>query len=139
MIWGAIQGVFLAAERLQGEDSAWRRLPAPFRIVATFLVTCLAWVFFRAETLPQAVTYLRSLAGAVEVPAGALAAAATIYTPYHVAIAVVCAVVVWTLPQVWDFTRRLTPVKAAACVAVLLASIVVLWTQTTNPFLYYQF
>ena len=139
VIWGAIQGIFLAAERLQGEDSAWRRLPAPFRIAATFLVTCLAWVFFRAETLPQAVTYLRSLAGLVEVPAGALAVAASIYTPYHVAIAVSCAIVVWTLPQVWDFTRRLTPLKAAACVAVLLASIVVLWTQTTNPFLYYQF
>ncbi len=139
VIWGAIQGFMLAAERLQGKDSPYRRLPASLRIAVTFGITCVAWVFFRAETLPQAVGYLRSLVGRADVPAGALAVSATIYTPYHLAMTLVCAIVVWTVPQVWDFTRRLTPLKAAGCLAVLLLSIMIMWTQTANPFLYYQF
>lgn len=139
VIWGAIQGLMLAAERLMDKDSPYRRLPAPLRIAVTFGVTCLAWVFFRAETLPQAMVYLRSLVALADVPPGALAVAATIYTPYHLTMTLICALVVWSLPQVWDFTRRLTPVKSVACLAVLVLSVMIMWTQTTNPFLYYQF
>jgi hypothetical protein len=87
----------------------------------------------------QAVSYFRSLVGLAEVPAVALAEAATIYTPYHVTMTLLSAIVVWTLTQVWDFTRRLTPLKAAGCLAVIFLSIMIMWTQTTNPFLYYQF
>ena len=122
-----------------GQGQPLPALPAPLRIAVTFGVTCLAWVFFRAETLPQAVSYFRSLVGMAEVPAGALAVAATIYTPYHVTMTLLCALVVWSFPQVWDFTRRLTPLKAVACLAVFLLSVMIMWTQTSNPFLYYQF
>ncbi|MFW5751383.1 MAG: MBOAT family O-acyltransferase, partial [Planctomycetota bacterium] len=60
VIWGAIHGAMLAFERAQGKDGAYRRLPRPLRITITFAVVCLAWIFFRAESLTQAGDYLAS-------------------------------------------------------------------------------
>src|SRR3954466_5377335 len=61
--WGGLHGSMLAAERAQGKASIYSRLPRPLRVGITFAVVCLAWVFFRAETIPQAATYLASLFG----------------------------------------------------------------------------
>ena len=61
------------------------------------------------------------------------------FTPYHVLMFVLCAIVVWTAPQTWNFTQRLTVPKAAVCLALLGVSVVLMWTQAVNPFLYFQF
>src|SRR5208283_2031867 len=50
VIWGAIQGTMLIVERRRGKESPYRRLPVYMRIAFTFLITCVSWVFFRAET-----------------------------------------------------------------------------------------
>jgi alginate O-acetyltransferase complex protein AlgI len=138
VLWGALHGAALAAERGAGRRSPWRALPAAARTILTFLVVSLGWVFFRAESLAAAAGYLRSLfAGASPLPAELVAA--SIRTPYQILVFAVSALLVWTAPQAWDFTQRISSAKAVACMAVFLASIAVLWTQTTNPFLYFQF
>lgn len=60
LIWGAIHGVVLGAERIsrRAVDNAttmptWGQLP---RILVTFAVVCLAWVFFRAPDVGSAFT-----------------------------------------------------------------------------------
>ncbi|MFN7975116.1 MAG: MBOAT family O-acyltransferase, partial [Acidobacteriota bacterium] len=139
VIWGAIHGVMLAFERSQGKDSLYRRLPRPVRVMATFLVVCLSWVFFRAETLGHAARYLRSLFGLDEPPPSADAIAAALYAPYHVATLAVACVVVWTAPQSLAATSRLPPLRAAFFLVLLGVAIGAMWTQTANPFLYFQF
>jgi alginate O-acetyltransferase complex protein AlgI len=52
---------------------------------------------------------------------------------------VLAALVVWGLPNTWSFTARLSPVRAAGGMALLAAAVMLMWTQTTNPFLYFQF
>ena len=139
LIWGGIHGLMLATERMRGREGVYHRLPRPARVAFTFVIVCLGWVFFRAETLPQAWTYFRSLFGIESPRFGTGAVAAAAYTPYHVAMFVVCAVVVWTAPQAWAFSQRLTPARAATCYGLLLLSVVFMWTQSVNPFLYFQF
>jgi alginate O-acetyltransferase complex protein AlgI len=139
LIWGGIHGSMLAAERMQGKDSSYRQLPRSLRVGITFLIVCLSWVFFRAETLPQALTYFRSLFGVDSPPFGIDAVAASVYTPYHVVMFAACALFAWKAPQAWVFSQRLTPARAAACYALLLVSVVLMWTEAVNPFLYYQF
>jgi hypothetical protein len=51
----------------------------------------------------------------------------------------ICAIVVWSAPQAWDFTQRLTTAKSLVCLGLFCLSIVFLLTQTVNPFLYFQF
>jgi alginate O-acetyltransferase complex protein AlgI len=139
VIWGAIHGAMLAFERAQGKDSAYRRLPHAARVAVTFVVVCLSWVFFRAKTLGQAVTFLRALFGLAPVAAASDAVAGPLYTRYHVAMVGLAALVVWGLPNTWSFTARLTVARAATGVALMAAAVAVMWTQTTNPFLYFQF
>ena len=75
VIWGGLHGFLLAAHRLligggarprelavrrEGEEPPvrWRDVPAIF---ATFNLVSLCWVFFRADSLGQAVDYVRGL------------------------------------------------------------------------------
>ncbi len=61
------------------------------------------------------------------------------YTPYHVAMFVLAALLVWEAPNTWTFTAGSPLPRAAAALALLALSILMMWTQSTNPFLYFQF
>lgn len=57
VIWGAIHGLFLIADRvfLLKAVAVWGKVP---RMLLTYFVVLIAWVFFRAESLAQAGSYL---------------------------------------------------------------------------------
>jgi alginate O-acetyltransferase complex protein AlgI len=139
VIWGAIHGAMLAFERMQGKRGPYARLPKPWRVGITFVVVCLAWVFFRAETLPHAATYLASLFGLAGTTTASDATAALMYTGYHVLIMAVAAALVWSAPSSWAFSRRITWARAGYATALLLLSVAFMWTQSENPFIYFQF
>ena len=62
VVWGALHGVYLVVERL-GWQHYLERLWRPLRHGYTLLLVIIGWVFFRAESLPQAVLYLASMFG----------------------------------------------------------------------------
>jgi alginate O-acetyltransferase complex protein AlgI len=103
------------------------------------LVVCISWVFFRAKTLPQALSYLASLVGLVHVTPASDVVSGALYTPYHSALFAVCAFAVWAMPNTWQLTQKLSAPRAAYAAATLALATLVMWTQTTNPFLYFQF
>lgn len=139
VIWGAIHGAMLAFERAWGKDSVYRRLPAPLKTALTFIVVCFAWVFFRAETLPQALTYCGTLLGLTNAAPQSGLIAGVIYQPYYVIGLLAAACVTWGLPQTWDFTRRITVPRAALAMGLLWVSLLVMTTQSFNPFIYFIF
>ncbi len=140
LIWGGIHGGYLAFERSMGRESIYHRLPKLVQTVITFFIVVIAWVFFRADTLPDAWRYLCGMFGC----AGAAAASGSIargliYNPYYLANFLLAAGVIWLLPQSWDFTRRLNWRKLLWCVLVFLTALVALTTQSYNPFIYFIF
>ncbi|MEE4256954.1 MAG: MBOAT family O-acyltransferase [Bacteroidales bacterium] len=60
VIWGAFHGLFLIADRifLLKFYKAIGKVPS---IIITYLIVLVGWVFFRAETLPEALAYLESM------------------------------------------------------------------------------
>jgi alginate O-acetyltransferase complex protein AlgI len=139
VFWGLYHGALLSMERRLGLRGFFDLSPRPIRVAGTFLLICVGWVFFRAETLPQAVQILRSLIGLEPTSAAASLAAAGIHTPYHLFVFAICGLIVWGAPQTWNYTQRLTPARAALCLSAFVTSVMLLWTQTVNPFLYFQF
>jgi alginate O-acetyltransferase complex protein AlgI len=137
--WGAIHGGMLAQERYQGKDSPYRRWPRPLRLSITFAIVCIAWVFFRARTLPQALAYIACLFGATGVSAGGNAVAPGMYTPYHILTFLLAAILVWKAPNSWAFSRRITLARAGFVGGLLVLSVFFMWTQSENPFIYFQF
>ncbi len=54
IIWGAIHGLVLILESLFKNPLQKRKMNLQLRGVATFMVVCLGWVFFRAQSLEDA-------------------------------------------------------------------------------------
>jgi alginate O-acetyltransferase complex protein AlgI len=139
VIWGGIHGSALALERAAGDRSLYRRMPAVLQVAFTFGIVCLSWVFFRAQTLTQAMDYLASLFGLNTLTPAADAVAGAIYTPYHQLVFGIAALVVFYAPTTWVFTEQLSAPRAIAALSLLGVSVLWMWTQTVNPFLYFQF
>jgi alginate O-acetyltransferase complex protein AlgI len=155
VVWGAIHGGMLAFERARaarraaravaggagGRGGAASRFPRPVRIAVTFLVVCVSWVFFRAKTLVQAIAYCKSLVGigAATLTPASDALTGALYTRYHVLAFGLAAILVWAAPNTWVVTERLSAPRAVGAFVVLALSVLVMWTQSANPFLYFQF
>jgi alginate O-acetyltransferase complex protein AlgI len=139
VIWGGIHGSVLALERAAGKLNPLRRLPVPLQVAFTFGIVCLSWVFFRAQTLSQATDYLASLFGLNSLTAAADAVAGAIYTPYYQFVFGMAAITVFFAPTTWSFTEQITAPRAIAALSLLGVSVLWMWTQTVNPFLYFQF
>lgn len=64
VIWGAWHGVFLTIER--AFLAKWLiKVPQLLRLAYTYFTVLIGWVFFRAETLPEAYHYLKTMFGKV--------------------------------------------------------------------------
>jgi len=55
VIWGMLHGLVLVAERAFARGM--RRVPTFIGVALTFHLVCLAWIFFRSETLQNALSY----------------------------------------------------------------------------------
>ena len=148
VIWGLFHGTFLVIERLVSR----RRLhkdPAYIPVVRsvllhvyTLIVVMIGWVFFRAETLPGAIAYLKALAGlSVAMP-----------TPFTVQWYLtpelwlaLGAGAIGSMPWIPAIARDREPswtiglASTAALVALLAACVMQMAARTYNPFIYFRF
>jgi alginate O-acetyltransferase complex protein AlgI len=139
VIWGAVHGALLAAERARGKSPLYAWLPSSARVMVTFAIVLVTWVFFRAPDLPSAFRYLGTMAGTRAADGGAPLLSGIIYQPYYVGTFMLAALITWTCPQTWDWTRVLTAPKAVAAALLFVLAAMVLTTQAYNPFIYFIF
>jgi alginate O-acetyltransferase complex protein AlgI len=150
VIWGLFHGLFLAIERVVSRrpGSSGRGEPGPrlFRSgllhVYTLLVVMIGWVFFRADTLPGALAFLKAMAGLS--PAMPTPFSVQWYLTPELWLAL-SAGVVGSMPWVPAIAREREPswtlglVSTAALVALLGASVMQMAARTYNPFIYFRF
>lgn len=141
LVWGAIHGVgqVIGHARSRREPSASER--TWLKRLATFHVVCLAWVFFRAETLAGAAGVLgRLVAGAEQPPVLASPAAVLVIA------GMLAAQYLRRVPRVaefsaalWDRFAGLDPVSRGAAAAVILFAITTMGPEGVAPFIYFRF
>lgn len=64
LIWGSYHGLLLAIERAVQERRSFRilnRVPLKFRVLSTFLLVTIGWVFFRSPDLSFAMQWLKQM------------------------------------------------------------------------------
>ncbi len=61
IVWGAFHGLWLVLHRVLGGGRAHAHGAVLWRILVTFHLVCLGWLFFRAESMAQAWTMLTRL------------------------------------------------------------------------------
>ncbi|MCW3836754.1 MBOAT family O-acyltransferase [Sphingomonas canadensis] len=136
VIWGALHGGVLAAERLWREykPEGWRSLPPVAGIVITFHIVLLGWIFFRLEHLDDALTYIGGIFAGnwtstiTPLMLGLLLIGMSLhYFPAHTLHH--AAMRLRTIPAIW----------AGLMVGVLVLVIESMRPEGVAPFIYYQF
>ena len=143
VVWGAIQGGYLVAERVdQGAVGAARAArPAAVRWcrslqwVLTFNLICFAWVFFRAPSLAE-----RASTCSASCSRGG---ASALVTPLLIVTIVAMLASQFVPPRVPRAGRgrfaRLAPVLQIGALAVGLVLVDALGPEGIAPFIYFQF
>ena len=140
VLWGAFHGLLLAFERWRGKRSVYGALPRPGRIGLTFLLMLGSWVLFRADNLTAATAYFQAMLGLGPAASVASLLAATIYTPYHLLVLAVCAGLVFQPVQAHDWAQSpVTWGRTALLAPLFVFSLMAMFSQAFNPFLYFQF
>lgn len=139
VIWGAIHGGMLAVERAQGKKGFVSHLPHFAQVAFTYSIVLFAWVFFRARDLPTALAYCGSMLGLGTPQEGAALIGGVIYQPYYLLSLAAAAIITWSGPQTWEWTRSITPRKAIVILLLFWFSMLVMTTQAFNPFIYFIF
>jgi alginate O-acetyltransferase complex protein AlgI len=150
VIWGLYHGVFLVVERVGGLRNRKRppsaadllRPAALLRHAYVVLVVMVGWVFFRADTLPGAIAFLKAMAGAPALRPTPFTVGWYLTPELWLALA---AGVVGSTPWVPAFARgreeswALGAASTAAVAALLVASVMQMAARTYNPFIYFRF
>jgi len=147
VIWGLFHGVFLVVERL-GLAAAIKRLAPPLRHAYLLLVVMIGWVFFRADTLPGAITFVKALFGFVNPDPTPFTL--TYYLTPEVLLAIGAGIIGsmplfsalgrWraTIGERWS-GFGLDLASTAALMLVLVAAVMQMAARTYNPFIYFRF
>ncbi|MDD4789368.1 MAG: MBOAT family protein, partial [Pirellulales bacterium] len=139
VLWGAYHGTLLIWERAMGKSSIYTRLPPPARIAITFLLLLFSWVLFRSPDIMDAWRFLSAMFGGSIAGGGSLLLAAEIYTQGTLIIMALCALIVFQPVQTFDWVETLTWGKAASLILLFALSLMTMFVQAFNPFLYFQF
>lgn len=137
--WGAWHGGLLIAERWAGKKPFYQALPRPARIAATFLLVLGSWVWFRSESLPQALGYFRAMFGGGVVDERAAVLAAQLFAPGKMLILAAGIGFLCVPRQAHEWSARVTWPKTLVLVPALLVALLAMFSQSSNPFLYFQF
>ena len=137
IVWGALHGTFLCVEKYRGKLG--QGLIAQF---LTFVLVLIAWVFFRAETLPAALHYLNAMfipsAAIFDVPMYSLMPHRTISV--FILAAVICFFPEKTAKKVSALVWKGCPFsKPAIAVTLIVLSVCSLANSGYNPFIYFRF
>ncbi len=138
--WGGFHGALLACERWRGKQSLYHGLPAPVRVGATFLLVLVSWVLFRANDVSAALRYYGAMFGLARGSAANSLLAADVYNALSVVVMLIGAGLVFQRVQAheWSLGRQGWG-RVALLVPAFVFSLLVMFSQAFNPFLYFQF
>lgn len=139
IVWGAWHGALLIAERWAGKNPAYQRLPKSARIAATFVLILGSWVWFRAATLPDALAYFRAMLGGGESSEVTALLGGQLYAPGKLTVMAVATGFLFSRSQAHEWSETMTWPKVAVVCPVFVLAVLAMFSQASNPFLYFQF
>jgi len=139
VIWGGFHGVMLAFERFLGKKTVYEWAPKPFRIGITFVLVLFSWVLFRSGDFGTAASYFAAMFGANDKSDCGMLLGAQIYSRGNLMLMALCGILVFLPYQAFDWVKRLTWSKVCLLTILYIMAILTMFTQSFNPFLYFQF
>lgn len=150
LIWGIFHGAFLASEHA-GFSAILKKTWKPVRHAYLLIVVLIGWVFFRADSISAAITYLKSMANINNFQTTWLQFAQVL--SYEAIYAFIIGAILSTpiYPYSKKYLEHLSgknPLKTALLIdiprllllsSLLFLSILKVASSTYNPFIYFRF
>lgn len=142
IIWGLFHGFFLIIERV-GFGSILKKIPRFLGHLYTLLVVLIGWVFFRSETLRDALLYLK---GMFSYNSTGNEVIYQYFNPYLIFVLILA--IVFSTPVIGKFSNLASKVMARPHQKILvyplmlvlfLLSLLELAESNYNPFIYFRF
>jgi alginate O-acetyltransferase complex protein AlgI len=141
LIWGGAHGLMLVLERWSGKGCLWWFLPKPLRTLVLVAFFQFNWIVFRCATLEQGRDFLTAMFGGRGTAEGQAVAAGAVLTPYYFVALAACAAVTFLGTETRHLVQKAQKswLLSLGVAAVFLWSVLALFAQAENPFLYFQF
>jgi len=142
VLWGLWHGLFIIIERAISKREWYIKIPTAIKYIVTMLIVILGWVLFRADSLEQAVGYIRTMFGMTNI--GTL----TFEYPYFINKKIVFWMIISVLgstPFISNKLKKYSGNKTFELLSTIFISllfivaIIFVVNSTYSPFIYFQF
>jgi len=143
IIWGALHGIYVIAEKILNLDSVSKKISIAkkiFRQAITFSLICFAWIFFRAGSVTDAFQIIRSMVS-LDFLHPSINIISTAYLYFSISVILILELVQWKMKnQEFYFLMENYP-RPARLLAyhALIISILVFGVFNQTQFIYFQF
>ncbi|ABZ98109.1 Hypothetical protein; putative membrane protein [Leptospira biflexa serovar Patoc strain 'Patoc 1 (Paris)'] len=134
LIWGLFHGFFLILERTRFSN-AFNLIPTFLKLLITFGLVNVGWVFFRIETTTDAFDFFEVMFGKNGLQQNQIISSFDLRW-------VLCIVIAIFFSRSWNFYSRLNEIpilKNMFVVVVFIVTIICLLANNYNPFIYFRF
>ncbi len=136
VIWGLLHGLFLIIERL-GFDKILLKLGKPISHIYTLLIVLITWVFFKANTLPDAINYIVKMFNFTIIKEVS-------FINYYITKEVIFAfglAILFSLPIYQKIASKsyFNYLKPILLIVIFIVSIMYIAVDSYNPFIYFRF
>lgn len=145
IFWGMFHGTFLLIERI-GFGKILQRLPGIVQWGYAFFVVVIAWVFFKSDSIDQAIHYLGRMFGMTDPPTNFFSVFTLISWKTIVLTGIACfsafgfhRKIQQLLPKKETVSIFQLSLQSVMILGLFLVSIVYLTAGTYNPFIYFRF
>ncbi|MEZ0611758.1 MBOAT family protein [Fibrella sp. WM1] len=146
IVWGLFHGLFLLIERA-GLANRLKQAPKLIRHLYTLLIVLIGWVFFRADDLSSAITYLSRMVGSSEVNSTWIAYPASYFlTPPLLGTLLLGCLLATPFYHWWTYQwQRRVPAFWSSIsyifglFSLFIITLIYLAASTYNPFIYFRF
>lgn len=143
--WGGLHGIYLAVHRMIAGATSVRShgvrtgprkwIVDSLKVIATFHLVCIAWIFFRAKDFDEAWTYLLGLGMNWRPCSPTLAATAGIYLLLTLVVDLAC----WHRDQETPVAETWPAWSRGLAYATMIVLVSFIGELNARPFIYFQF
>lgn len=152
IVWGIFHGAFLILDRLF-LLRFYKMVGKPISILITFIITLVGWVIFRAETFPQAISYIATMFdfGNIDLTVSTTRGTYDWFVQQRFLIIFAVASFFSFLPTINFIEKRMNPffgtkgekdfifLKSFFAIVLLYICMTEVIATGVNPFIYYRF
>ena len=129
----------MIVERANNKNAWYYKAPRVVQILLTQIIVLFGWVLFRADSIGDAVRMWKNMLGLGATAASDVILSAEIFTPTSVVFMALAGLFSFWKYRSYDWCVDVSFKKSLIALGLFILATLALFTQSYNPFLYFQF